>query len=57
MDDSEKTKRLVEDYQKAQRALDDLNDQYNSEEYLLGRMIRTNGGYVLSESPTILANQ
>jgi hypothetical protein len=41
MDDSEKIKRLVEDYQNALCALDDLNDQYNSEEYLLGRKIWT----------------
>jgi hypothetical protein len=41
MDDSEKIKRLAEDYQKALHAIDDLNSQYNSEEYLLGRKIRT----------------
>ena len=41
MDDSEKKRRLVEDYQKVQRVLGDLNDQYNSEEYLLGRKIWT----------------
>lgn len=39
MDDSEKIKRLAEDYQKALYAIDDLNSQYNSEEYLLGRKI------------------
>jgi len=41
MDNSEKIKRLAEDYQKALHAIDDLNSQYNSEEYLLGRKIRT----------------
>lgn len=45
MKDSEKIKRLVEDYQKAQRVLDDLNSQCKetgkSDEYLLGRKILT----------------
>jgi hypothetical protein len=41
MDESEKIERLVEDYQNALRAIDDLNSQYNSEEYLLGRKIWT----------------
>lgn len=43
MDDSEKIRRLVEDYQKAQRVLDGLNgrckDIEKSDEYLLGRKI------------------
>ncbi|KUG24227.1 glycosyl transferase, family 2 [hydrocarbon metagenome] len=41
MDESKIIKKLVEDYEKAQRALNDLNSQYNSEEYLLGRKIWT----------------
>jgi hypothetical protein len=45
MDNSEKIRMLVEDYQKAQRVLEDLNGQRNeieqSDEYLLGRKIRT----------------
>jgi hypothetical protein len=44
MDDSEKIKKLVDDYQKAQSVLDDLNSQCKkieqSDEYLLGRKIR-----------------
>lgn len=44
MDDSEKIRRLAEDYQKAQNVLDNLNCQRNevehSDEYLLGRKIR-----------------
>jgi len=39
MDDSEKIKRLAEDYQRAQSALEALNQTYVSEEYLLGRKI------------------
>lgn len=39
MDDSEKIKKLAEDYQRAQIALEALNQTYVSEEYLLGRKI------------------
>lgn len=41
MNDSEKIRRLVEDYQNAQRALNDLNVDYTSDAYLLGRKIQT----------------
>lgn len=45
MDDSEKIRRLVEDYEKAQRIIDYFNLQHNeirlSDEYMLGRKIRT----------------
>jgi hypothetical protein len=39
MDDSEKIANLVEDYEEAQRVIDNLNGQYNSADYRLGRMI------------------
>ena len=45
MDDSEKIKKLIEDYENAQRVIDYLNLQHNevklSDEYMLGRKIRT----------------
>lgn len=45
MDNSEKIKKLVEDYEKAQQVIEDLNLRHNevklSDEYLLGRKIRT----------------
>jgi len=45
MDNSEKIKKLIEDYEKAQQVIEYLNLQHNkvklSDEYMLGRKIRS----------------